>query len=535
MAVAVLLVLAADSGSPHQIVLMVGAGAAFSLGLLDDFRSLAPSSKLVGQVLIGAILILGGVRIEVVEFAPLSFVLTVFWVVAMMNALNLMDNMDGLAAGIAAIAAIVLGTTAPSGSDSPQVIAGATAGVALGFLVHNFPPARVFMGDAGSLLLGYLLASAGLLRTESGAANVGLAVLGPLAVLALPIFDTAFVTAARRLAGRPIGRGGRDHTSHRLAALGLSDRGVVVFLYIVAVALASVGALAQAAASYGLPLFVLTGVGLVLFGVFLYEVDVYGRKPVVDKAAEASTSAAVQSLKVYARFGVEIGLDVVLLTVAYYVSYVIRFEGLPDAVWLYLFVQSVPVVIGVQLASLVALRVHRTLWRYLSVSDAVLIIRALTVGAAAAALAILLLYRFEGYSRAVFIFAWVLGSALIIGSRSFLLWLRQWFAARPRSGERRVLIVGATESGAVALRLLSRLSDVPHRAIGFLDDDPGKRYRSVGGVPIVGMVKEVADAIARHNADLVVLALEQDRAGAALVRQACRERGIECREFLAPV
>src|SRR5262249_11047107 len=108
-------------------------------------------------------------------------------------------------------------------------------------------------------------------------------------------------------------------------------------------------------------------------------------------------------------------------------------------------------------------------------------------------------------------------------------------ASRPRAGERRVLVAGATESGAVALRLLSRAMQTPHRAVGFLDDDPGKRFREVHGVPILGTLADANDVITRYNVDLVVLALEDDERAAEKVRQICHSSGIECREFLAPV
>ncbi len=535
IALAVLLLLAASlperSGS---LALLAGAAGAFALGLLDDFRHLAPTTKLVGQAMIGSLLAYGGVQVGIVSFPPVAFILTVFWVVAMMNAMNLIDNMDGLAAGIAVIAAIVLGLTGNPSDPRVAVIAGATAGASLGFLVHNFYPARVFMGDAGSLLLGFLLASAALLHTASAVTNVGLALVGPLVVLALPIFDTAFVTAMRRISGRSLSRGGRDHVSHRLVALGLSDRLAVVLLYAVAGGLALVGALLNDFWTVALPTLALASVGLVLFGVFLSEVDVYGGSNGLS-TTERPQAHVLRALATYGRFGIEIGLDFVLLTVAYYFSYVVRFEGLLDIAWLDLFVKSVPLVVGIQLGALVLLMVYRTLWRYLSVADAVVILRATTVGTGAAALALLLVFRFENFSRAVFVFDWLLASALIISSRAFALWLRHWFTSRPRSGTRRVLIVGATDGGSVALRLLTRVGAGPYHAVGFLDDDPGKRYRRLGGVPIVGTTDELEKVVPRLRIDVVVLALEQDAGALARVRDACQRLGVEYREFLAPV
>lgn len=524
------------SGSSVPVILVCGV-LAFCLGLLDDIRGLAPTTKLVGQVMIASLLAYGGVRAEIVPFAPIAFLITILWVVGMMNALNLMDNMDGLAAGIAAIAAIALALTGVAKVPSAGILGVVTAGAALGFLLYNFAPAKIFMGDAGSQLLGFLLAAAALLHTSTAATNVGLALIGPLAVLALPIFDTTLVSISRVVAGRSIGQGGRDHTSHRLAALGLSDRSSVLFLYSVGAGLAALGILAERLSSSVLPLVVLGGIGLVLFGVFLHEVDVYGRRGLRTAAAAVPSSRSQsmrQGIVLYGRFGAEVALDAVLLTVAYYTSFLLRFEGPPEASWLYLFVQSVPLVVATQLGGLVLLSVYRTLWRYLSLSDALRIAEGILLGTAGAVIALVLLYRFEGYSRAAIIMDGVLASALLMGSRSFVLWLREAFAVRGRRAASKVLIVGATDRGAFALRLLASSTDAQHEVVGFVDDDPGKRYRRVAGVPIVGSVGDLEVSIGRYDIDLVVVATE-DPEHAAQAREICDRVGVSCREFLVTV
>ncbi|MGH2498736.1 MAG: hypothetical protein ACRDF0_01365, partial [Candidatus Limnocylindria bacterium] len=412
------------------------------------------------------------------------------------------------------------------------ILAAAVAGAAAGFLIHNFSPARVFMGDAGSLLIGFVLATAALLHTTSGAANLALAVLAPLAVLALPIFDTALVTTTRRLAGRPVSRGGRDHTSHRLAALGLSDRATVLLLYAVAAGFAAFALVAEAVAGLVLPLFALAVIGLILFGAFLLEVDVYGAPSV----PRPQRSVLAQRLSTYGRFGGEIALDVVLLTVAYYLAYVIRFEGFPEAAWQPLFVQTVPIVVGAQLAALVVFGAYRTLWRYLGVSDAMNLVRALAVATLVAGVVAFVLYRPLGYSRAVVLVDWFLAMLLIVGARAFLVWLRHWFAQRPFAGERRVLIIGANDVGLLAIRVLGRSRDTRFRAVGFVDDDPGKRYRRIGGVPVVGRSEELEALVERLAVDLVMYAPDAPEEAERLdrSRETCLRLGIEWREFAVP-
>jgi UDP-GlcNAc:undecaprenyl-phosphate GlcNAc-1-phosphate transferase len=443
-----------------------------------------------------------------------------------MNAVNLSDNMDGLAAGLCAIGGIALGITAlPTDAG---YIASITAGAALGFLVHNFNPARIFMGDAGSLLLGFLLAASALLHTSSGAANLGLAIFAPLAVLALPIFDTALVTTLRRFAGRPLNRGGRDHSSHRLAALGLSDRAAVTVLWVVAALAAGLAIIAESVSGLLFPLAALFVIGLVLFGTLLAEVDVYGE-------GEGRRRLFGGRFATYARFGAELSLDVVLLTVAYYASHLIRFEGVLENDWMYLFVQTVPVVLGAQIAALVASGVYRTLWRFLSIEDVALILRALTLGSLASGAILMFAYQGLGFSRASLILDWIIASSLIVGARAFFFWLRHWFAIRPQVDERRVLIIGANDIGALAVRLVNRLQDARYRPVGFLDDDPGKRYRRVAGVPVVGRLDDLDAVVMSLKVDLVLNALELPaRARAEQLRQACEASGVEWREFVVP-
>ncbi|HAF11092.1 MAG TPA: hypothetical protein DCK98_13565 [Chloroflexi bacterium] len=527
MTFAVLLVLAvALPHTPAFAVLILCIGGASALGLLDDIRGLAPTTKLAGQVIIASLLVAGGIRVELVTFEPAAFVLTIGWIVALMNAVNLIDNMDGLAAGIAVIAGVALGVTALPTNPPAAILAGTTAGAALGFLVHNFNPAKVFMGDAGSMLLGFLLATAALLGTTTATTNVAIAVFAPLAVLALPIFDTALVSASRRLAGLPISRGGRDHVSHRLVALGLTERSSVLLLYALAAILATLAIAAEFAAGPFLPLLVLAGIGLALFGVFLSEVNPYG-----GEVRRVQGNAVARAIYRYGRFGSEILLDVTLLTVAYYSAYLLRFEDQPSVGWLTAFGWSLPILVSFQLAALVVFRVYRTLWRYIGVGDALGVLRALAVANILGFLAIALVDSSGAPSGAVFIVDWLVASLLVVGARSVLVWLRQWFARRPRQGERRVIIIGASDIGELAHRLLGHQEGTSYRTIGFLDDDPGKHYRQIGGVPVLGATTELESIARRLKPDLI---LDTGAGSPGKVRDTCHELDIEWRPFAIP-
>ncbi len=214
----------------------------FAVGTIDDARSLKPLYKLLVQIAAALLLVAGGVRVTAhVPFYAVSVLLTVLWVVGITNAFNLLDNMDGLSAGIAAIAAFIFAMVAAAAAGPFLGLALALlAGAAAGFLVHNFRPARLYMGDGGSYFLGFTLAAltveATFYRSGQPGSPVMLAVGVPLLIMAVPIFDTATVLWIRLREGRPPWVGDRSHLSHRLVEMGLSVRQAVLTIYLLTLA-----------------------------------------------------------------------------------------------------------------------------------------------------------------------------------------------------------------------------------------------------------------------------------------------------------
>ena len=218
--------------------ILIGAAAIAAVGVVDDVRGLPALPKLLGQVGAALIPVLGGVHPEVLtlpfvggfELGWVAYPLTVVGIVAMVNVINFIDGIDGLAAGVCTISAITLAVIALSlDRNAAGVLAAVTAGGALGFLRHGFPPASSFMGDTGSNLLGYLLA----LTTVQGAlkTNAVVALVLPLVVLAVPILDTGFVVAKRLKYRQPIYQADRWHFHHRMANIGFSQRRTLAYLY----------------------------------------------------------------------------------------------------------------------------------------------------------------------------------------------------------------------------------------------------------------------------------------------------------------
>jgi len=215
--------------------ILVGATGVSFMGLIDDRWGLRPVIKLMGQILAALLLYASGLYVEVFHHPVFNVLATILWVIFITNAINLLDNMDGLASGVAAIAAAFFGLMC---SFSGQYLVGALSvavlGACLGFLRYNLNPANIFMGDSGSLFLGFTLAAIGIkLRFPDNVNFVTWMV--PVLVMALPIFDTSLVIISRlRRRLNPLTTPGRDHTSHRLVNAGLTKREAVLTLYVIA-------------------------------------------------------------------------------------------------------------------------------------------------------------------------------------------------------------------------------------------------------------------------------------------------------------
>ncbi|WP_169985780.1 glycosyltransferase family 4 protein [Microbispora sp. H10836] len=231
---------------PRIAGILVGAVAMALLGLIDDVAPLPPPTRLAVQGLAAGVVVTSGV-VAPVTGGRLDVVITVLWIVVVTNSFNLLDNMDGVLGGVTAVGAALLSAAAfVSGQPETGLLLAALSPAALGFLLYNWAPARIFMGDAGSLFIGFTLASsAALLVTGTGP---GTAVAGLLLPTFVATVDTGIVLLARRRAGRPLLQGGSDHLSHRLHRLGLSKRLTALAL----TALAAAAGLADLAMTLGL-------------------------------------------------------------------------------------------------------------------------------------------------------------------------------------------------------------------------------------------------------------------------------------------
>jgi UDP-GlcNAc:undecaprenyl-phosphate GlcNAc-1-phosphate transferase len=212
--------------------MLIGAFILLVIGLIDDKMGMMPNFKLLGQFLAAMIIIKSGLLIGFMGNYYLNIVVTYVWIIGITNSFNLLDNMNGLCAGITAISAIFFGVISYfNGQPVITALSLALAGSSLGFLKYNFPKASLFMGDSGSLVLGYILSSLAIMSGWKTSPTITMSAFIPILILGYPVFDTAFVSIMRIREKRSIFQGGKDHSSHRLALLGLKRYKTVLIIY----------------------------------------------------------------------------------------------------------------------------------------------------------------------------------------------------------------------------------------------------------------------------------------------------------------
>lgn len=524
---------------------VLGGGVIVFLGgVLDDVRPLPAWGKFLIQA-VGALVAIGfGVRIDhmsifgsdLIDLGLLALPLTFLWIVGITNAFNLMDGLDGLAVGLGSIAA---GTCATlfllRGESQDAIVLIVVLGALLGFLPHNFNPARMYLGDSGSLLIGYMLAVTAIIGTQKTATT--LAVFVPLLILGLPLIDTLF-SMLRRFKGSPgnIGHGknpqaswrraftrmfeaDQGHFHHRLMAMGLSHRNAVLTLYAVATGLSSF-AILSVLAEY-------RNVGIILLAVLLATAIGIGKLDYRD----LDPLQVRRLLRWYVTFAFDrrflLGfLDLVLITFAYWAAFLLKFQDarLTDelTVW---YKNSFPLVLIVQFICLYLFGLYRGVWRAMGVGDLVKV--ALAVAAAATISYSLVVIREPPVGTISFFVIDLLLLGLFAGGIRSAYRLLDYSHQRDVGHGETALIYGAGRGGQLVLRELLRNTIPGLKPIGFIDDDSGLWNRAVNGIPVLGSSLDLP-AILDHQmvSTLVISSTTIEETRLREVVQACKERGI---------
>jgi UDP-GlcNAc:undecaprenyl-phosphate GlcNAc-1-phosphate transferase len=497
----------------------------FVVGIYDDLRRMNPATKLIGQIISAATAIFFGYSLGFFTWAPLDALLTAFWIVGLTNALNLLDNMDGLAGGIALIASLYLALLFNQDGDIQHAaLALALAGAGLGFLFYNFYPASVFMGDAGSLFLGSALALL-TVHANGQASNILSLLAVPTFILLVPILDTTLVTITRLLRGQSPSQGGKDHTSHRLVILGLSERQTVLLLYLMA-SIAGGTAVLIKWFSYSLSLAVLPLVliAFTLFTAYLAQVEIVSAEE--GRVKQKKLTILLCSLT-YKRRVFEVVLDFLVISCAYYLAFALRYDFSLNDYLLELFLCSLPIVVGATYASFFCFGIYRGLWRHAGLDDLVRIAEAVVCAALVSTAALSLIYRFVAYSRIVLIMYGLLLFFGVAGSRlSFRLF--GLFLRKRRQEKIPVLVYGAGDGGEMVVRECRNNASVGYRPIGFLDDDPQKQGRTVLGLRILGGADKLAQIVQREKVEGCIISSPSILANghADQIRSVCQEQGL---------
>lgn len=513
---------------PESIVIIGASSFLFVVGLLDDILNIKPYHKLVGQ-LIGATVVIGfGLRLPITGYELVDVWITVFWLVGITNAVNLLDNMDGLAAGIAAIAALSLAFgLAANGQTNETLFVSIFIGALLGFLIFNFNPASIFMGDSGSMFVGFLLASSVLLSSSGGRSRGIFSILAvPVMILFVPIFDTTLVTVLRKLWGRRVSQGGRDHTSHRLVALGLSERTAVLMIYGFAICAGLLSlAVSRLQTTQSLALIALFTIILSIIGVYLSKVKVYeeGRLDAADSNAVFAFLVDIS----YKRRIFEVFLDAMLITLSYYAAYVMLFGSFEKSGNWEIFMKSLPILVVMKLFAFLSAGVYRGIWRYTSITDFLTFTKGVLLGSILSVLAILLVYRFQNFSRAVFFLDGIILLFAIVGSRLAFRLFGELLPRQGGNGGRRVLIYGAGDGGEMVLREFRRNSEWNYYPVAFIDDDSLKANKVINGLRVYDANGSLPQLCREKEIDEIIVSFRGiDSAKLAAIREICRDSNV---------
>ena len=491
---------------PSLWVLLLGATLIFGVGLLDDFIHLKPYSKLVGQIVAGCVVIANGVILGPSTFPILGIFLTLFWIVGVTNAFNLLDNMDGLSAGTACIGAFCLfvaGTV--TGNLLMTIAAAALCGATLGFLWFNFYPAKIFMGDSGSLFLGFSLSTLAITGNWENITNVFFAMLIPVLVLAVPIFDTVFVSLMRLLNRQAISQGGKDHSSHRLVAFGLSERTTVLLFYVMSLVCGGV-ALMGLQFGWFYPSILATLIVIVFwyFGLFLSGVVTYGDN--ANRLIQGSRNFVLNLFLMEKKRIAEVLIDCVLIALSFIVAFAIRFDGLPS-LYTGIIAQSLPILIPMKLMIFFYFGLYRGIWRYFGIQDLINVVKAVTVSAVLSVVVMTMFFRFEGYSRAVFVIDWMVLLLSVSGVRLAIRVIKEYLETWVQATGKRLLIMGAGDAGEIALREIRNNASLGFLPIGFIDDNPEKIGRRIHGVQILGSRQDLPVLVQEYNIEEILVAI----------------------------
>jgi UDP-GlcNAc:undecaprenyl-phosphate GlcNAc-1-phosphate transferase len=495
------------SGLPTNSLPWLGwfAVLMFLVGLLDDIADLRPRHKLFLEL--AAICILGGwgPHLDLLPYQPLNIALTIFWLITATNAFNLIDGVDGLAAGVGILSALSIATVAGLHHHSGTMVAAlALAGSLSGFVLFNFPPASIFMGDEGALAVGLVLGVLAIQGSRFGEGSLPARLAMPLLALMVPLLDTVTVTVTRLAKGNPISRRGLDHSHHRLTRLGMSS----------STAAATLIGLQAIAGLCAIALTVVPGYDAVLLIPFMALFFALVALFLMDRSFDGESPGQAEDLPAIARiilsFGykrrfVELILDVALIAAAYFGAMMLRFDFNLSIVQVDKMLTGLPWIIAIGCSSFLVAGVYRGIWRYTGLAEGVRFVLAAMIAGLAVKLAAAFLPITISRAATV-MFVMLLFNFLVATRWSFHVFHRIGrYLARPA---RRFVIVGADARGAAAVQHMHSTAGASAELLGLVDEDSFKHGKVFHGYPVLGSLDDLSAILARTRFDEIVIAQE---------------------------
>lgn len=508
--------------SIRGVVLLVSLLVIVLLGIWDDLRTLKPGLKFYIQVIVATACYAAGFRISnisapfssgVIEFGSLAYPITILWIVGVTNAFNLIDGLDGLASGVGIIASLTtFSLMMLNGDIVSALLVLVLAGAMMGFLRYNFMPAKIFLGDSGSLFIGFTLAVLSVQGSTKGSTAV--AIIIPILVLGLPIVDTV-LAMTRRLLGsfhpdqqkngsllnklRSMFVPDRRHIHHQLLALGLSHRNAVLMLYVVSLFFGIVAFATTFTKTNGATLLLLGGVGIaVLEGVRRL------------RYREMSILSNGMLLPIYKSAIINKGiflsiLDLGFIAFAFSASFLLTLAQTSDGGHGAAFFLSLILVCGIQICVFYFMGLYRGTFHGLGIGDLLKIIRAVAISVIITA--VTLVYSFKIYAFLVppiFLLDFFILLSLIAGSRMSFRVLTYIFRKETRTGKR-VLIYGSNLSGVVTLQHMLSDDRFNLQLVGFIVDNPDLEGKRVNGYKVFGGHWKLPGLLKKHQVDEVLI------------------------------
>ena len=516
----------------YKIILILST-MSFCIGLIDDIYDIKPQIKMI--YVVGLSLGCFYLNIKFIPSLPvyINLPLTIFWFAGIINAVNLIDNLDGLSSGITVIALIIISFYFYSVGNNEMIgISIILVGSCLGFIIFNFPPAKIFMGDSGSFFLGTILSILCLFVTKSPNGDLMTTFLIPVMIMIIPIFDTTFVSVNRYLRNKPLSTGGLDHSSHLLVKMGFSTKKTLLILYLISFCF---GAIAIFTISYDFRFWLIfllfLSIVLLSLGIFLsyYKQDMV----FINEKVKQKNNNLLKGVYKYKKQIIEILVDSVVIGGSFSIAHFLRFEGEMTEEIIYAHDKLILFFISIKIATFYLFGLYRGIWKYASISDMINVFKA-TFFSTLYIIVILLFYdKTLIYSRSIIILDLLLTFIFVGGFRLFY---RLFLEFLNRTKERdyqlnRVVIIGIGEQGINVLNLLKdKIEKNEIRVIGFLSSNFNYKGRIIHNVPVIGYSADYEKVFREYNIKTVIDCEENE--SSKLIKEFCTIGNIK---YITPV